>query len=182
MIAAVVLKVVLFAAALLFVALIARRARSRPNRMKGQPDRIRMPRIVGIVGWAAFTVGMLMSFAAFTSRADDVRGMQIGGVALVLGGLLFALMYHNWYVSAGPDEVAFRTVFGAEKVIRYSDIDSYRFRDHRGQRMLHLKSSTGERFSVNIAIYPVPDLLAHIAFHQAHGRWPVRGELRTAGR
>ncbi|WP_164234080.1 hypothetical protein [Microbacterium hydrocarbonoxydans] len=182
MIPALVLKVVLFAAALLFVVLVARRARRRPNRSKSHPDRVRMPRIVGIVGWATFAAGALMSYAAFTSRADDVLGMQIGGVALVAGGLLFALMYHNWYVSSGPDELSYRTVLGAERTIRYADIADYRFRDHRGRRMLQVRSVTGERFAVDIAVHPVPDLLAHIAFHQAHGRWPVRGELRAAGR
>lgn len=172
------LKFVLFGAALLFVGIVVRRAFMRPNRAKGRPERIRMPKLVLIIAWVLLGLGLFMSLLAFGS--GDMRDpvpFRIASVAMVAGGLLFLLMYNNWYLAPGRDEIAFGTIFGVSKVIRYSDIATYRTVDRGGQRMLFVKSSAGTKLSVNLAAYDVSPLLAHIEFHRLNGRWPVRGEL-----
>ena len=52
--------------------------------------------------------------------------MRIASVLIALGGVAFLVMYRNFYVAPRADEVAFRTVFGREAVIAYSDIVDYR--------------------------------------------------------
>ncbi|MEV4776776.1 hypothetical protein [Microbacterium sp. LWO13-1.2] len=183
MITAVVLKFLLFAAALILVVVLVRRAFKKPNRAKSQPDRIRMPKFVLITAWVLLGLGLFMSLLAFGSgNMRDPVPFRIASVVMVAGGLLFLLMYNNWYIAPGRDEIAFATIFGVAKVIRYSDIADYRMVDRGGQRMLFVKSSTGTKFSVNLAAYDVSPLLAHIEFHRLNGRWPVGGELRTPQR
>lgn len=179
MITGVVLKFVLFAAALILVVIVVRRAFMRPNRAKGQPERMRMPKLVLIIAWGLLGLGLFMSLLAFGSgNMRDPVPFRIASVVMVVGGLLFLLMYNNWYLAPGRDEIAFGTVFGAAKVIRYSDIATYRTVDRGGQRMLFLKSSNGTKLSINLNAYDVAPLLAHIEFHRLNGRWPVGGELR----
>ncbi|MFY9712214.1 MAG: hypothetical protein WAK00_01965 [Microbacterium sp.] len=183
MITGVVLKIVLFAVALILVVLLVRRAFTRPNRAKAQPDRIRMPKIVLIIAWMLLGLGLLMSLLAFGSgNMRDPVPFRIASVVLVAAGLLVLLMYNNWYLSPRVDEIAFRTVLGSAKVIRYSDIATYRLVERGGQRMLFVTSTSGIKLIVNLATYDVGPLLAHIEFHRLNGRWPVGGELRAMGR
>ncbi|WP_102193751.1 hypothetical protein [Microbacterium aurantiacum] len=180
MITGVVLKFVLFAAALILVVLLVRRAFKKPNRAKAQPDRIRMPKLVLIIAWSLLGLGLLMSLLAFGSgNMRDPVPFRIASVVMVAGGLLVLLVYNNWYLAPGRDEIAFGTVFGGAKVIRYSDIATYRTVDRGGRRMLFLSSSSGTKLSVNLAAHDVSPLLAYIEFHRRNGRWPAGGELRA---
>ncbi|MBO0981193.1 hypothetical protein [Microbacterium sp. SD291] len=176
------LKFVLFAAALILVVVLVRRAFMRPNRATGgpgRPDRLRMPKLVVIIAWALLGVGLLMSLLAFGSGSmRDPVPFRIASVILVALGLLVLLVYGNWYLAPGKDEIVFRTFFGAVRVIRYDDIAGYRMIGRGGRRMLFVKASSGTRLTVDLTRHDVPELLAHVEFHQANGRWPAAGELR----
>ncbi|WP_309064884.1 hypothetical protein [Microbacterium sp.] len=150
-----------------------------PNRGKSQPNRLRMPKLVAIVGWALLAVGFLLGLIAFTSRyTEDLAAMRIASGAMAAGGILFLVMYRNWYVAPEADAVRFRTVFGVEKSIAYSDIAEYRTTTSHGQPRLVVRSTGGDTLALNPALFDVAPLQAAIAFKERTGRWPLRGEAR----
>ncbi|MEC5193063.1 MULTISPECIES: hypothetical protein [unclassified Arthrobacter] len=155
--------------------------RKHPNRSKKYPEQLRMPKIVPIVGWLFLGVGLLMGLVAFSlDDARDPVGFRIASAAIVLGGLVFLIMYHNWYVAPRADEVAFRGLLGKEHVLPYHDIAEYRRLEMNRQPLLTIKSIHGVKLSLNTRIYDMTPLLRAIDFHQATGRWPGRGELTPA--
>lgn len=138
-----------------------------------------MPIFVSIVGWVLLAVGALLALVAFTSRyTADLLPMRIASLAIAAGGILFLVMYANWYVDARADELHFRTVFGSERVIRYVDIVDYRMLEVSGQPRFQVRASTGVKLSFNPRIYPVEPLFAAIRFRERAGRWPLVGEGR----
>ncbi len=112
-----ILKVLIMAFAAMFIAAVAWWARKHPNRSKEYPERVRMPKVVPGVGWLFLAVGLLMGLVAFTSdHARDPLAFRIASVAIVVGGVVFVLMYRNFYVAPRDFEVAFRSVLGKEIV------------------------------------------------------------------
>lgn len=151
----------------------------RPRRIKNASGRMRLPKFVPLIGWFLVVVGALMSLVAFGDPPeDDALAMQIASIAIALGGLAFLFWYRNFYVAAGPDEVAFRTFFRTEKTIRYADIVSYSMRSQNGMPMLDIKDAHGTRLSLNPNMYALGPLLAAIDFREHMGRWPLPGEPR----
>lgn len=152
--------------------------RRHPNRSKQHPGRQRMPKLVAVVGWMLLVVGVLMSLVAFTSSdADDPTAFRIASVAILFGGVLFLMMYRNWYVAPERDAVHYRTLLGREDRIVYSDIVDYRMTEANGQPNLRIRASSGARLALNPAMYDMSPLLAAIRFKEARGRWPLPGEL-----
>jgi len=86
-------------------------------------------------------------------------------------------MYRNFYVEPRVDEVAFRTIWGREAVIAYSDIVDYYVRASGGQLQLTVRAASGPRLRLNPRIYDLSPLLRANEFRQHNGRWPLRGEL-----
>ena len=172
---AVVLKYIILICVALGIAGIARWARKHPNRSKEHPERVRMPKIVPIIGWLFLTVGLLMGLVSLAAPNMPI-GALIAAVSIFAGGMLFVIMYRNFYITPSANEVAFRTVFGSEHVLPYSDIASYSLRTAQGQQSLSIKSIHGTRLSVNIRTFDVAPLLRAIEFHQVTGRWPDRVE------
>ena len=175
----VVVKILLVVAVLILVAAAVSRLRGRISRSAQQPERQRMPRLVPIVGALFVTIGLLMGLAAFTEQ--DPYGMllpmRIASVLIALGGIAFFVMYRNFYVAPRADEVAFRTVFGREAVIAYTDIVDYRTTASNGQLLLKVRAASGPRLRVNLRLYDMSPLLRAIEFRQRAGRWPLRGEV-----
>lgn len=154
------------------VAAISTWARKRPNRAKDNPDRVRMPKVMGFFGWLLIAAGALMSMAAlFASNTSP--GPVIAGLVMVLVGAGVLAMYRNFYISAGEFELVFRSVLGKEKVIPYREVTEYSVQPLRGQRMLSVKSERGVKLTINIDAYDLSPLLRAIDFHRATGRWPV---------
>lgn len=86
-------------------------ARKHPNRSKEYPQQQRMPKFVPAVGWLFLAVGSLMGLLSFAT-ADVALGAKISSVAILLGGVLFVLMYRNFYVVPRTYKVVFRSVLG----------------------------------------------------------------------
>jgi len=173
-----VLKILIMAFAALFIAAIAWWARKHPNRSKEYPEQVRMPKVVAIVGWLFLVVGLLMGLVAFTSdHARDPLAFRIASLAIIAGGLVFVFMYRNFYVAPRHFEVAFRSVFGKEHLLRYSDIASYSYQTLKGQPYLTVKSVDGVKLSLNIRAYDMTPLLRAIDFHQVTGHWPARTDM-----
>lgn len=168
MIPGVVWKIVLFTMALVFLVIIVRSLFTRSNRAKPRDERIRLPRIVAIVAIVLLALGSLSSLLGFGSGLVDGSSMRdpvpfrIASVILVAVGLLVLLAYRNWYLAAGVDAIVSRTIFGAERVIRYRDIVSHRMIERRGRRMLVVTSSTGTTLRVNTSAHDLTPLLAAI--------------------
>jgi len=74
--------------------------------------------------------------------------------------------------------VTFRTLAGVTRSFRYSDIADYSVRRSDRGPMLTVRTTRGVRLSLNIRMYDASPLLAQLQFHQATGRWAIRGELR----
>lgn len=160
MITAFVLKIVLFAVALVVVVVLVRSLFVRPNAARGRDSRIRLPRLVLIA--AAVLLGLGLVAGAMGFGSGDMRDpvpFRIASVVLVVAGLLVLLAHRNWYLAPGADAITFRTVFGAERVIRYRDIVSHRLVERRGKRMLVVTSSTGTKLRVNLSAHDVSPLV-----------------------
>ncbi|WP_424937256.1 MULTISPECIES: hypothetical protein [Bacteria] len=180
---AVVLRTALIVLAVILAIGVAWWARKRPNRSAAHPDRVRMPRIVIVVGVLLVTVGLLLGLSAFTAPGGgaDLTPMKIAAVVVFIGGALSLLAYRNWYVAPRADEVAFRSVLGRERVIAYADIAEHRMSMSNGQPMLRIRSSSGAKLGVNIRMYDMTPLLMAIDFKKRTGRWPLRGEQLDHG-
>jgi len=183
MTSAVILRSVLIALAVILAIGVAWWARKRPNRSAVHPDRIRMPRIVLVIGGLLLAAGFLLGLSAFTAPGGgaDLTPMKIAAVVVFVIGGLFLLAYRNWYIAPRADEVAFRTALGRDRVIAYADIAAHRMSMSNGQPMLHIRSSSGVRLSVNIRTYDMTPLLMAIDFKKRTGRWPLRGEQLDRG-
>lgn len=158
---ALVLKIVLVVIALLFVVVIVRSLFLRPGRGAKQIVRIRLPKAVGIVAAALIALGLFASVLGFGS--GDMRDpvpFRIASVVLVVAGLLVLIAYRNWYLEPARDAIAFRTVFGAERVIRHRDIVSQRSRVRRGRRILVVTSSDGTKLRVDVTAHGLSQLAA----------------------
>lgn len=167
------LKLVLITCVMLGVTGIGWWARTHPNRSKENPDQVRLPKAVPIVGWLFICVGLLLGLLIFASSGMPL-GAQIAAVAIFAGGLAFVAMYRNFYVDSRAHEVAFRTAFGTEHVVPYSDIARYSLLKSRGQQILTITSIHGAKLSINIGTFDVGPLLRAIDYHQVTGRWPAR--------
>lgn len=161
--------------ATLAIAAVAWWARKYPNRSKTHPERVRIPKVVPIIGWLFVAVGLLMGLWAFTS-ADGPLGARIGSTATIIGGLAFLAAYRNFYMVPNAYGIAWRSVLGKEHERLYSDIARYSTGSTKGQRFLTVKFVDGVKFSLNISAYDVTPMLRAIDFHHATGRWPVRTE------
>jgi len=171
-----VVKILLVLAVLILVAAAVSRMRGR--RSVG-PVRQRMPKLVLVVGALFVAVGGLMALASFTEKNTDgmLWPMRIASLVIGLGGVAFLVMYRNFYVEPRVDEVAFRTIWGREAVIAYSDIVDYYVRTSGGQLQLTVRAASGPRLRLNPRIYDLSPLLRANEFRQHNGRWPLRGEL-----
>jgi hypothetical protein len=165
MIPAFVLKIVLFALALVFVVVLVRSFFGRRSTRANSPDpRIRLPRFVAIIAGVLLALAVLSSLLGFGS--GDMRDpvpFRIASVVLLVVGLLVLLAYRNRYVLPGGDGVTFRTVFGAERGIRYRDIVSHRVRGAGATRMLVVRSSDGTTLRVRASAPGVGPLVAAVA-------------------
>ncbi|WAP51720.1 hypothetical protein OL239_18625 [Arthrobacter sp. ATA002] len=159
----------------LALAALAGWARKHPNRSPADAERIRMPKIVAIIGWLVASAGLLTGLAAFTSP-DAALGARIAPVAIMAAGLALVGAYCNFYVAPRTYEIAFRSVFGKEHVRAYSDIGRYRVSTAKGQRFLTMRFTDGTKLSLNINTFDLTPALRAMDFHHATGRWPVRPE------
>ena len=164
MIPAFVLKIVLVALALVFVVVLVRSLFGHSTRAKARDERIRLPRLVAIAAVALLALAFLSSLLGFGSgEMRDPVPFRIASVVLLVAGLLVLVAYRNWYILPGVDTIAFRTVFGAERSIRYRDIASHRTIERRGRRMLVVRSSDGTTLRVDTAAPGLAPLIAAAA-------------------
>ncbi|MFK0040346.1 hypothetical protein ACIQTW_10935 [Paenarthrobacter sp. NPDC090517] len=150
-------------------------ARKHPNRSKEYPERLRLPKVVPLIGWLFLGLGLLMMLVSF-AYAPSPLGARITAVAIFLAGLAFVLMYRNWYVAPRAHDVAFRTVLGKEHVVPYSDIAHYQVQVMKGQPILTVKSVNGAKLRLNIRSFNVATLMTAIDFHKVTGHWPARAD------
>lgn len=170
MIPAFVLKIVLFAAALVFVVVLVRSFFGRSKRAKDPGPRVRLPRSVAITAAVLLALAVVASLLGFGS--GDMRDpvpFRIASAVLLVGGLLVLLAYRNRYVLPGADAVVFRTILGAERSIRYRDIVSHRTIDRRGRRILVVRSSAGTTLRVDTSAPGMSRLVAAAAAEPVTG-------------
>ena len=83
-------------------------------------------------------------------------------LSFLFGGVLFLMMYRNWYVAPERDAVHYRTLMGREDRIVYSDIVDYRMTEANGQPNLRIRASSGAKLALNPAMCDMSPLLAAI--------------------
>ncbi|MFD6698603.1 MULTISPECIES: hypothetical protein [unclassified Microbacterium] len=173
---AVVVKVLLVLAVLILAAAAVSRMRGR--RSVG-PVRQRMPVFVPLAGALFVAVGLMMGLASFTENNSDgmLWPLRIASIGILLGGVVFLVMYRNFYVEPRVDEIAFRTVWGREAVIAYADITDFSVQASGGGFRLTVRGSSGPRLRLNPRLFDVSPLLRANEFRQRNGRWPLRGEM-----
>jgi hypothetical protein len=161
--------------------LVADRSRARPNRDRRDVARVRMPKLIAIVGWLFVGAGVPLLLVAWAvgPRHESEVGMSLTALGVLLGGLFFLAIYRNWYVAFGEEEVRYRTVLGVSRSFRYSDIVECTVKETDQGPVLRVRAVHGQRLTLNVKMYDASPLLAQVQFRQATGRWPVRGELRA---
>ncbi|WP_258073563.1 hypothetical protein [Arthrobacter sp. 08Y14] len=170
----------IMAAALMFVSALVWWMRKHPNRAKEHPERLRMPKLTAIFGWICATFGLLTGLWAY-SYPQSPLDARIASVGMFVGGLIFVVMYRNFYVAAGKYEVAFRSLLlGREHVLPYSDIADYRLQTAKGHSYLTIKSVHGVKLRLNPSAFNVSPLMKAIDYHRVTGQWPVRAESPRA--
>jgi NADH:ubiquinone oxidoreductase subunit 5 (subunit L)/multisubunit Na+/H+ antiporter MnhA subunit len=164
MITAFVLKIVLVAIALIVVVVLVRSFFGGPARAKARDERIRLPRFVAVIAVILVVFALLAALLGFGSgNMRDPMPFRIASVVLLVAGLLVLLAYRNRYVLPGTEAIAFRTVLGAERSIRYRDIVSHRTTERRGRRMLVVRSSAGDTLRVDPSAPGMAPLVAAVA-------------------
>lgn len=153
-------------------------ARRHPNRDRRDPARLRLLKLFPVVGWVFVVLSIPMILLSDASDDEDRTAMAIASFAILAGGTLFLVMYRNWYVAFGDEEVAFRTLWGVTRSFRYAEIADYTIVGSTQGPMLTIRTERGVRLSLNIRMYDASPLLAQLQFHQTHGRWAIPGELR----
>ena len=138
-----------------------------------------MPKLIAVSGWSFFGLGILIGLGGLA--ADEPLPPSIAGAGMLLVGLGFLGAYRNFHIEPRPYEIAFRTAFGREHVLPYSDIASYQISYMNRREYLQIKSIHGVKLGLDIAIYDVSPLLRAIEHHKATGRWPGRGEVFIQG-
>lgn len=162
---------------MLIVVFIARFFR-RVSPVKTTSQRLKMRIIVPLAGSVLLAVGFMLALVSFASRyTHELLPMRIAAGVTFVTGACVLIAYRNWYVEPGAHEVHFRTIFGREKHIVYSNIASYRMTRVAGQPRLIVRSSGGDQLAVNPGRYDMSALIAAAEFNDRNGRWPARGEL-----
>lgn len=159
-----VLKIVLFALALILVVVLVRSLVGGSTRTKAGDARIHLPRFVVVAAAVLLVLALASALLGFGSgEMRDPVPFRVASVVLLVAGLLALLAYRNWYLAPASDEIVFRTVLGAERSIRYRDIVAHRVSERRGRRMLLVRSSTGTTLRVNTSTPGMAPLVAAIA-------------------
>lgn len=153
-------------------------ARKHPNRDRRYPGRLRLMKILPITGWVFVVLGLPLVLLADASRSEDRVGMAVTAFAILGAGVVFLVMYRNWYVAFEDEQVSFRSLFGVTRSFRYSDIADYAVTRSEQGPVLTVRTTRGVRLRLNIRRYDASPLLAQLRFHHATGRWAVSGEMR----
>lgn len=163
MVTALVLKIVLFAAAIVFVVIVVRRFLVRVKPGAPAVPRIRLHRFWGFGAVLLLVLGLLAGLLGFGSGNGEIRDpfpFRVASVVLVIAGLLVFWAYRRWYIRPGADAVAFRSVFGPERVIRYRDIASQEVVGRGRRRMLVLTATDRTQLRVDLSAPGVAPLRA----------------------
>jgi hypothetical protein len=173
-----VLRIVIYAAVALFVLGVARYARKRPNRAKDHPDRVRLPKIIPVIGWLFVIVGGLMGLASLAaSEGTDLLGMRIASVAIIGFGVFFLVMYRNWFIEGQAEQITHRTSLGRLQTIAYRDITEYRVIPVQGRQMLTVRATGGRKLQLNVAMFDVTPMADFLRLKAERGRDPLPAEL-----
>lgn len=151
-----------------------------PNRKKTDTLHYRLPKFIAILGWVYIALAAV--FAIFATDASGLgdAGMRAMSLGFFAFGVLCIAVYRNWYIAPDTDEVRFRSLFGREQVIVYSDITNYSIKQNGNNPRITIRTSRGVTLGVNLRFFDMSPLLAAIAFRDERGRWPLRGELPPA--
>lgn len=136
----------------IFVTLVGWWVVKHPNRSKKHPGRTRLPKIIPIVGWMLIVVGAFFGLITLAIPDPEI-GMYVSAIAMFVGGILFTLMYRNFYVAPETDAVHFRTILGKEQVIEYRDIINVQAYEMRGQPYVRVTGSNGAKLELNPQMY-----------------------------
>ncbi|MGX1737914.1 hypothetical protein ACWIB8_01910 [Corynebacterium flavescens] len=143
-------------------------ARKHPNTVKTRPNRQRMPKFIAIFGWVLLVVGAVQAAIGLSTdpaRANNLKGMLVASALMILAGLVFVVIQHNWFVEPGADRVDFRTVFGREKNIEYQDIVRVREYSAQGQPFIQVRDSHGTKLGLSLQLYDMSPLLDYLDAH-----------------
>ncbi|KAA0979728.1 hypothetical protein ACIGB6_16475 [Paeniglutamicibacter gangotriensis] len=156
---------------LLMVTLIGWWSKHRPNRDRRNPEAIRQPKIIAVVGWVIAPIGLLLILFSRSGSPDpdDRLPMLICGIVLFLTASLLVAIYANWYVIIRDDEIIQRTAWRQLRTIRYDQIK--KFRQYRNGKvpMLKLCGNDGTVIQLNSAAFELSGVFAALQRNQANG-------------
>ena len=149
-------------------------AKRRPNLDKVTKGAVRQPKVIPIFGWILLVAGALLFLLSIPLIMESSAGIGplASGAGMMAFGGVFLLIYKNWYVLVGPDEIVNRSVFGKIKRIRYDSIRRYSFTTNGVVPMVNVWGLDGVGISVNSSAFNVDPLLDVLEHHLHHGVWP----------
>lgn len=167
-------------AAVTIVIAISRIAQNRPNRSRNHPNKVRVPKIMAVLGWLALLAGFLFTTVSFTGPASTSMplGAKITALGLVLLGAVFLLVYFRWYLIVEYDFIERRGMILPPRRINYADITALTFNSANGMQHMTVTGAVGRSLSLNISVFKVDKLLAWNKFFQQTDRSPSSQEIQ----
>ena len=173
-----VLRIVLFAAVGVLIALAGMYVRKFPNRAKKNSQAQRMTKLIAFVGWLTLVLGVIIALVAFSSAEDeDLLPMRIAGIAMIAGGFFLLFMYRNFYVIPGEQDIDFRGIFGQRNRIVYREIDTFSVSSNQAGPLINIRSIDGTKLSLSPTIYDLSDLLDYVQEHGTGTQTPESIQL-----
>ena len=132
-----------------------------PNRSRTHPSRVRLPKLIPIVGWALIVAGLLAEAFTFAVSNPEL-GMHITAIAMIVGGGVLVLMYRSFYVAAEAEVVHFRTLLGREKAIVYDQISEVSRYQMNGKSYVKVVANDGTTLNLDEQMYDLSPMLQHL--------------------
>lgn len=166
----------LVAAVVLLVVGVAKLWRRYPHRDK-KTGALRLPRTVAVLGYIMVAAGALFLAGSVTLFFNPSSTSASGAVGLVIlslmvegiGGLLL-LMYRNFVLLIDREGIAWRTVFGRAKELRYEDVTEARIIPEIGMSFLRLVAPRAT-LKVNMTMF---DLQPAVTALSGRDVWPTK--------
>lgn len=166
----------LVTAVTLLVVGVARLWRRYPHRDK-KTGALRLPRTVAVLGYIMVAAGAVFLAGSITLFFNPSSTSASGAVSLVIlslvvegiGGLLL-LMYRNFFLLIDREGIAWRSVFGRAKELRYEDVTEARIYSNGIMSFLKLAAPSAT-LKINMTMF---DLQPAVTALSGRDVWPAK--------
>lgn len=118
------------------------KSKSKPKR-KNNKLIFRFPKIFGVVGWIAFTPGLLVLLYGIIHYNKDNFGSQLGIFGILGGtGLIVIVMYHIMRVEISKRGITKTSIIGTKKFIDWKEIKFVKYKKVAQELLIKSQDNT----------------------------------------